>query len=219
MSAYEALLKSNAMDTRWNLPICPMHANPSIYTAYAVRVLASHGELFAADAIILRYEKPFLADCEKSSGLITTFPGHGVASHDDMYGAAYLSKRFAGRAIDYLIRTDGVYREGHPSVFRFLFLMPALKAFAGFTVGAWSQIQFSIHCMFHLFTAKEGQTSDHLMIWLAYPAMSERAISGPFVKLWASRWIKRGYSPKAIFSKHYLTEVPWFGEFAKETFD
>lgn len=215
MIAYKELQESNAWDTRWDIPAVPIHLNPSIYTAYAVRILSAT-DADAATLIRMRYEEKFLLECEKSSGLLTTLPGSGTASHDDMYGAAYLSERFAGRSVDYLTRTDGVYREKEPTVFRFLFLMPAVKAFAGFKVGLWSQIQFSIHCMFHLMTAKDGQTSDHLMIWLAIPHMRRFTLSRIFIDLWASRWTKLGMTPKNIFSEVYLREVPWFGKFASE---
>jgi hypothetical protein len=203
------------MDMRWVLPTCPMHLNPHIYTAYAVRILESQSDQTDAGALRSLYANSLLKECEKSPGLITTFPGQGIASHDDLYGGSFLCPSLAGRALDYLDRTDGVYRETEPTIFRFLFLKPALKSWAeGFSVGYLSQLQFALHCMFHLATAKPGETSDHLMIWLAIPSMRKFPLSSIFIDIWVRVWTKRGMTPRIVFTAYYLTEVPWFAKFA-----
>jgi len=217
LTAYDELMTSNAVDMRWVLPTCPMHLNPHIYTAYSVRVLESQGETDAAAVLRIRYENTLLKECESAYGLISTFPNGATASHDDLYGGSFLSPRFAGRALDYLDRTDGVYRESEPTIFRFLFLKPAMKSWAeGFKVGLLSQIQFAIHCIFHLLTAKPGETSDHLMIWLAIPSMNRFPISSLAIAIWANRWTARGMTPKTVFTAYYLTEVPWMAKFAQK---
>lgn len=220
MTAYQELLESNVMDPRFDLPLVPDHLNPHIFCAYAVRMLESNGDVGGSLTIRSKYTADFLSRCEKGSGLITTFPGSDIASHDDVYGAAFLDSRFAGRALDFLKHSDGIYSQlptdVHRFYYRFIFFTPALKAWAGFRVGIFSQVQFSAALAAHMMTEKKGETSNHLLFWLALPAMRKGLISGPAVLIWSYFWQKRGVTPKSVFTNNYLTICPWFGKWAKD---
>lgn len=241
--AYDELLSSNVWDKRFDLPCVPTDLNPHIYAAYAIRVLESQSrldglapytyqwargpldsqneELSHSGAAALRehYADTFLKSCEKSPGLITTYPGGGPSSYDDAHGAAFLNPGFASRCIDRLSRHDGAYTDETDSeeknVYRFPFFLPALKAHAGFRVGILTQLQFALALLFKFFFPTKGEYSGHLLLWLSFPAMGKFPISGAAIEFCTKRWVSQGLSPKKIFSESYLTGCPWFSEWAR----
>lgn len=223
MGALYELKISNAWSEQFNLPLVPIHANPSIYTAYAVRVLESLGAEGNIE-IRMSYLK-FLAGCESEPGLIVTFPGgyskDGMASHDDVLGAAFMSPTFAARVTNLLSKNDGLYgradelTERH-NYYRFLFVRTALRAWAGHHIGAISQAQYIGSLLYHLIFTKDGVTSGHLLMWLTFPVMNQFPACAAMIAFWSDRWAKRGYTPKTIFTRHYLTECEWFGRWARD---
>ena len=223
MGIFQELTASNAWSDTHRLPLVPMHANPSIFTAYATRLLESL-EADGSIEVSASYLK-FLAGCESEPGLIVTFPGgwsiKGMASHDDVMGAAFMSPGFATRVCNLLAINDGIYgRKGElddrNNFYRFLFVRSFLRASGGFHVGLISQIQYVASLLFHLIFTKEGDTSGHLLMWLTFPVMRQFPLCAGVIAFWSDRWKKRGYTPKMIFSTHYLTEIPWFAKWARD---
>lgn len=167
--------------------------------------------------------RQFFAENEIANGFIRN-PFSSSTSHDELLGAAYLSSDFAARAVDFLSRKDGSYSIEDPklsdNIYRFVFMLPALKAFAGFQVSLLSQFMFSVLVLWDAFVTKPGQANDTLKIWLCYPAMhtSEKPLSSFCLSVWEDRWQSRGYNPKSIFKNNYLTECPLMNELASERF-
>jgi hypothetical protein len=230
-SAYDELLISTAWDKRFDLPTVPIHLNPHIYTAYAVRILESltydeettlNDSMSYPGAQVIRqhYADHFLKDCEDQPGLVRTYPGAGASSHDDAHGAAYLNRGFAERCVDRLSRHDGSYTDGPDSetknIYRFLFLLPSLKAFAGFRLGLITQLQFVLALMTNLWFTRPSSTDGQLLLWLAFPKMRRYPFMGAFIDYWSQKWEQRGYTPQVIFQKYYLVECPWFGQWARK---
>ncbi len=229
--AVEDLLSSNVMDRRFNLPLVSVHRNPHIYCADVIRTLEALGpeEKDYANTVRLRYRDTFLEDCEIANGLITTYPGEESASHDDLLGACILnseefqgSNSFAERAVIYLTKKDGSYifneedSERH-NIFRFLFLLPTLKSLAGFRVNfLLSQVAYSLHLLFHLWTTKPHDMSGHNKIWLTIPTMMKHPLSRAAIEYWAQKQTEKGFTPKTMFETHYLTECPWFAKWATD---
>ena len=220
------LLASNVIDTRFGLPLVSVARNPHIYCADAVRVLETLGpeEKAMADDIRVFYEHTFLRDCEINPGLITTYPGEEIASHDDLLGAAFMSNgsnSFAERVAIYLLKEDGSYTDTDKkerfNVFRFLFLSPTVRSLALFRVGILSQILYCAALLFNLWFAKPGQLSGHNKLWLTFPTMLKHPLSGLLIRYWDKTQIKRGLTPKKMFETAILRECPWFGKWAPES--
>lgn len=240
-NAYSDLVESNVWDKDRVLPLVPMHLNPHIYAAYAVRVLESLGWPEALHArnidpsnekwpltsaafnIRDHYKDTFLKDCEKEPGLLYTYPDRGVASHDDAHGAAFLNQGFAERCVTRLMVHDGSYTDGvdseNKNQYRFIFFLPSLRAFAQFRVGILSQLEFIAALLTNLWFTKDGSTDGHLLLWLAFPEMKKNALTSVFIYYWADQWTKRGYTPKTIFTSYYLTECPWFAKYARNDWE
>ncbi len=226
--AFNELLISNVWDKRFDLPTVASAANPHIYCAYVVRILesfesgSSKTNASGAKTIRLQYAEEFLPKCEEygKPGLIRTFPDTGSASHDDAHGAGFLNREFAQRCIYYLAQHDGSYTDQvdaeAKNIYRFLFMMPALRAHAGFRVGVVSQIQFIIALLAQLWFSEAGSTDGHLLLWLAFPAMRQSRVVSAVIDYWCDTWTRRGYTPRSIFRTKYLTESPWFGEWARD---
>ncbi len=229
----ESLKKSNVWSETWSIPLVPQHANPHIYTAYTMRILESpklvdtldHELNLTIEILDIRANyRRFLDGCEGLAGVITTFPGGmseaGLSSHDDAYGASYLLPDFAKRCAVALEMNDGVY--GIPPLnekrnfYRFLFVRSAMRSWAGFRIGLLSQASYIASLLFHLIFTKDGDTSGHLLLWLSFPTMRQYPMCKTAIDFWAARWTKAGYTPKSIFAKHYLTECPWFAEYARD---
>lgn len=223
MGIFYELKNSNVWSESYNLPLVPMHANPSIYTAYTTRILESL-DVDGSIEVRVSYLK-FLRACESEPGLITTFPGtyspEGMASHDDVMGAAFMSVSFATRVCNLLAMNDGIYGrkgelEDRNNFYRFLFVRTFLRAMGGFHVGLVSQIQYVASLLFHLVFTEEGDTSGHLLMWLTFPVMRQFPLCAGVIAFWSDRWTKRGYTPKKIFTKFYLNECPWFAAWARD---
>lgn len=204
--------KSNAWDANHNLPLVPMHNNQWTYLAYAFRNFEGMGvslpvkwKLAAAN---------YLSLCEIRDGFITRTPKGNEPSHDELMGAAYVFPGFASRAIDYLNRSDGVYNSDQSTdrfnVFRFIFMMPFLKASAGFRVGLASQFLWSLHCVITAIRANPGRTSGLLKVWLMAPKMRQFDMCSRAYDVFVKIVTEKGFTPDSIFGKYYLTECPAF---------
>lgn len=207
MSRLEALKNSSAWDSRFGLPTVPFHDNPSIYSAYAAKLLGDE-----AVELLAPYEA-FLKSCETRLGYITRWPNGAESSHDELMGAAWFSSAFARRAVGYLDSTDGYWTEKN-YVYRFMFLLPYLRARAHMTVSILSQLKFAAHVLYVSFFSKPGEFSDHLLIWIMRSAMEEFVPCDLALRIWESRLLSKGYNPKRVFSEFYLTECPVFGQLA-----
>lgn len=206
-SKLELLKNSSAWDPRYDLPTVPIHDNPSIYCAYAGKLIGEE-----AKELLTPYQK-FLEACETKSGYITRWPNGAASSHDELMGAAWFSPAFARRAVGYLNSTDGYWTEDN-YVYRFMFLLPYLRARAHMTVSILSQLKFAAHVLYVSFFSKPGEFSDHLLIWIMRSAMEEFTPCDLALRIWESRLLSKGYNPKRVFSEHYLTECPVFGQLA-----
>lgn len=207
MSNLEALRSSNAWDTRYGLPTVPFHSNPSIYSAYSAKLIGDE-----AAELLAPYQK-FLEQIEVTPGYITKWPGGEKSSHDELIGAAWFSGAFAGRALGHLERTDGYWTPDN-FVYRFIFLVPYLRARAHLPVSLLSQLKFAAHVLFVSFFSKPGQFSDHLLIWIMRSAMENFTPCDLALSIWESRLLKKGYNPKRVFSEFYLNECPIFAQLA-----
>lgn len=211
MTQLDKLKASNAWDQNKNLPTVPMHLNPLIYLAYCMRVLRGHGE--EVDQTVIATH---LASMEIEPGLLNTY-----MSHDELLGAAYASPEFSARALDFLKKNWGFYPKEKTAanfIYKFVFMVPAMKAFAGQRVGILWQIALSLHILWELNFCKAGEANDRLKLWLMYRHVAPLLIAGPVIKYWANAWTRRGVTPKVIFTKNYLTEVPVIGELASESY-
>jgi len=207
VSRLKELKASNAWDERFGLPTVPFHSNPSIYSAYAAKLIGDE-----ATELLAPYQK-FLEQLEVTPGYITKWPGGEKSSHDELMGAAWFSGAFAGRALEHLKKTDGYWTVDN-FVSRFIFLVPYLRARAHLPVSLWNQLKFAAHVLFVSFFSKPGEFSDHLLIWIMRNAMEEFAVCDLALRIWESRLLSKGYNPKRVFSEHYLTECPVFGQLA-----
>lgn len=109
MTIFEQLKESNAWSAAYQLPNMPMHSNPWIYTAYAHRIFWNH----FGPADIRDFNSSlrlYFAKCEPVPGYISKWPGDtNPTSHDELLGAAYLSKEFASRSVAFLASRNGNY--------------------------------------------------------------------------------------------------------------
>lgn len=223
MSALVKVMNSNAWDTRFSLPTVPFHSNPWIYIAYFLNVAGiADGEDYAKK--LSPEVDEFYKKCLKVSGVFTKWPEGGFTSHDELMGAAWLRQGIAREIVQYLSEHDGIYdsecpeapRETH-NVYRFIWLMPFLKACAGYKVSFLSQIIWSISAIANSWKFS-GDTSGVLLFWLMCSKMKDYPLSKIAVWFWGHRMKnKHGITPKIIFSKYYLTETPVLAEIAPES--
>lgn len=214
----EALKKSNAWDVRFDLPLVPHHNNPHIYLGFVFRILGANALPMWPNAYA------YIAACEVEEGYITRWPLSDDTSHDELMGAAFIAPQFAERAIAFITKRDGHYCLENPpieksNVYRFIFLMPFLKACAGYHVSTLSQVLFSAHVLHSAFFVKPGETSGILKIWLMAGKMREYPICKGPLWIWSWRWTRRGFTPKTIFTKYYLKDCPIFSQLAKDTYE
>jgi hypothetical protein len=224
VTVFEKIESSELWDKRYGLPLIPRHSNPFIYCAYVFKLAKYYTDPSFPD-LKVEWEASALeysALCNVAgNGYFRRWPdgGGGTFSHDEMIGAAYLNRLNAASIGYALLKNDGIYDSDSEAknVFRFLFLMPYLKARAGFKVSLPSQILWSAHVVTHAlrYNEKTGD-SGTLKIWL----MAEEMIRFPICKLaysfWRSRMLKKGRTLKKIFSTSYLTEFPILAEIAPE---
>jgi len=215
MTALEKLKTSNAWDSRYNLPTFPMLNNPFIYLAYAKLVLRSHNEALKEYDIL-----EYILKCYKN-GTFTRWPDGtgGMFSHDEVMGISYLNEQRAAMCINILEKSDGTFDAGDDekkNMFRLIFLMPFLKACAGYRVGLASQLLWSIHAVVTALKYKPGAESGLLKMWLMIDKMKDYPLSNLACIIFRINMQKRGLDPKFIFKRYYLTECPVMGEIAPE---
>ncbi len=218
MTPSEKIEASNVWDRRFGLPTIPIHDNPWIYIAYTFALVRMVGNVPGtwAEALARHVDA-----CKTPDGVITRWPHGGRLSHDELMGAAYLNHDSAKSIIAKLEEQDGLYGPGQDEsdyMFRFVFLKPFLRACAGYRVGIFSQIVFSVSLLLHAFTYKPDVTGDSgtLKNWLMGLELESHGICALTVPLWRKKIEKKGVTLKRIFSKTYLTECPVLAEIAPE---
>lgn len=237
MTVFKSFQASNAWDQRFNLPLVPMHNNPWIYLAYALKMvrLGKHTNDELIELVDLCEDH--LAACRtKVWGEFYRWPdgSGGNTSHDEVMGIAYvdwclkLATKPTQAILSRLQQTDGEYNvqnlpEGVPerwNIERFVFLEPFLKACAGFRVGLISQLWFSIPLLVDIFKYKkeDGNESGILLKWIMFEPMEKYLLSGICIQIWKSKMKKLGINPKQIFTEKYLKECPAYGENAPNEF-
>lgn len=213
MTALEALRASTAWDHKWDLPLFPMHQNPLIYCAYAFRICdVMPGPDGAERFPSIQKLSELLTARETEDGWI------GKVSHDELLGMAYLSKNFARRLVERIELSDGFYGEHalKPYFYRFPFFYPAVRVFAGLPLGFFSQLGAAASFLWNVLVTSPDTTSGILKLWLCAAELRKHPLIRPAVAFWEWRWTKRGFTPKTIFQKHYLTEVPVMAEIAPD---
>lgn len=243
MSAIEMLQKSNAWDDKYGIPNVPSHNNPHIYVAYCYMIadrydVKRNPEIQEKYDLMLAMYRRFWEGCQigenhifegkkLNPGTFSRFPGGrgGDTSHDEIMGAAYLYKSAAEYLVDYLTKTDGqfsinataTYDESR-NQFRFWWLMAFLKACAGYRVSLVSQFAWGLYALYNAFTWK-GDCSGTLKVWLTLDKMKKYPLSAFFGFIW-KLWMEKKHklTPKIVFTKYYLTEVPVLGQIALDSF-
>lgn len=222
MSALEKLKASNVWDKGLDLPVIPFHSNPMIYTAYCLMV-ASKADGVDHRVSYIKQIDDFHAKCLQPSGVFTKWPHGGFTSHDELMGASWLRPGIAREVIQYLSAHDGLYDAEQPespretrNVYRFIWLMPFLKACADYKVSFLSQVVWSI-CAISNCWKFTGDSSGVLLFWLMSDRMKNYPISKIAVWFWGYRMkSKHGLTPKLVFKNFYLTEAPVLAEIALE---
>lgn len=214
-SALDRLKSSNAWDKRYDLPLFPQFNNPFIYLAYAKLALRSHNEALSQRDIL-----KYIHGCYKN-GTFTRWPDGtgGQFSHDEVMGLSYLDEQRAAMCINILEKSDGTFDAGDnekKNMFRLIFLMPFLKACAGYRVGLVSQLLWSIHAVVTAMKYKPGSESGLLKMWLMMDKMKDYPICKLACAYFCINMQGRGLNPKVLFTKFYLTECPVMGEIAPE---
>lgn len=223
-AALDKIKESTVWDKNYNLPTIPRHNNPHIYIAYVTMILQKLGE--DTRDIKATYSM-FINDCVLPDGAFSRWPGGrgGDTSHDEIMGVAYMNKSRAAELIDYLTKMDGQFSvEKQPkyserrNVFRFAWLMPFMKACAGYRVSLFSQAAWGLYALYNAFTWK-GDCSGTLKVWLTLDKMKKYPLSAFFGFIW-KLWMEKKHklTPKIVFTKYYLTEVPVLGQIALDSF-
>lgn len=214
MTTVEKIEASKAWDTRFNLPTFPQFNNPFIYLAYMWLLVEQSGEK-VPDAWELSLAE-FGYQCNKN-GTYTRWPDGtgGTFSHDEVMGASYLNHVVAADMINQLQKTDGLFDsdDERKNQFRFLFLMPLLKACAGYRVGIISQLQWSIHAMITAWKYKDGSESGILKMWLMIEKMKVYPLSRMACIMFGIIMQKKGITPRVAFKK-YFNDMPDLAELA-----
>lgn len=231
------LVGSSAWHNFYGLPICPGTANPWIYGAYALKVARAAGITSTEEISLLNQFQIYAHDCEAGErGLYHRTPeGDRWTSHDELMGIAYVAPDLARPIIDYLSSHDGFYanlpedREAMKTnlklavqlnFYRFPWLLPYLKACAGYWVNPFSQVLFALHLLNDMRVTKSGSTEDaggRLRIWIMLEAMEKLTIAGVACSLWKKRMNSLGYSPKNQLAIE-PREHPILSELAPESF-
>lgn len=225
MSAIEKLMKSNVWDSRFSLPTIPMHSNPWIYTAYCLLLAGKADKVDYREKLLVEIDE-FYSKCLMPSGVMNKWPGGGHTSHDELMGAAWLRPGIAREIVEYLELNDGMYDNESPEkprekfyMYRFIFLMPYLRACAGLRVSLASQVIWSLAAISNCWKFT-GDSSGVLLFMLMGDKMQNYPISKIAVWFWRRRLMtKFGCTPKLVFQKFYLTEAPVLAEIAQETWE
>lgn len=122
------------------------------------------------------------------NGAFSRFPGGrgGDTSHDEIMGAAYMDNGISAYLIDYLTKLDGQFTANEVALydesrnqFRFWWLMPFLKACAGYRVSLLSQFAWGLYAVIDAVGWK-GDCSGPLKTWLMYDKMKKYPVSAIF---------------------------------------
>lgn len=228
----EARLRiSQAWDGRFDLPTIPIHNNPWIYMAYCFRICNEYG----VDEFRLRFKdriETYYAKClvnRETPGLFYRWPNGfgGDSSHDELMGGAWLSPMIARDILAHLEKTDGQYTvdpkyivgtyDETKNVNRFFWLRPFLRACAGFRVSLFSQLLWSIQALVSCWNFT-GDASGVLKVWVMCDVMKKYPISS--IAVWYFDYRLRNkfkVTPKDIFARNYLTEIPVLADIAPTT--
>lgn len=221
---------SDAWDYTFNLPTVPIHNNPWLYCAYALRIARAHGiEGTALEIDFLGRVKNRLAACRVRSGLYHKFPGgiHGLTSLDEILGMAYLNQEVAKEIYLYLIETDGIYEntaEGQgegANVFRIFWARYVIRGLAGLRLNLISQTMLGCYLLFQAVTHKKASREGSVLrMWLA-EAILDRSpgawLLGLFFLAWQAILTRKGESPRELFQT-YLKEIPEYRIYAPDHF-
>lgn len=205
----DQFIESNAWDSRFQLPTCPMNNNPWIYSAYAQKLMKQDGHVLDDSAI-----EQFFAQCSvpKIPGLFHRWPdgSGGTNSHDEILGAAYLSRDIAKQILLYLDAHDGDFSDlgetsenpFHFNVYRMVFLRPYLlaRAYPDQTIGVLSQSAWSGHIIFDAFTRKMDDAGGALRNWIMFEEMERFPLCKAAISIWKERMRKASLTPKTAFS-------------------
>lgn len=232
---------SNVWDSRFELPLIPIHNNPFLYSYYVMKMAGYTKEIH--ERLSLHAE-----NCRTSFGVFDRWPdgSGGIMSFDELMGLAAHHEWAAQEILAYLTETDGVYinrpedvkphelDEKH-YVYRMIFLKPFLRACAGYKVNLISQAQFSAFLIYDLLTHKftiddffkaDAGTDEfrkkldapgRLKIWVMLDYMEKYPLSKLAVNWWRRSMRKKDITPKTCFA-NYLSEVPIMWEIAPESF-
>ena len=220
----DKIKESTVWDKNYNLPTIPRHNNGHIYCAYVTLILEKLGE---NTSDIRASYIDFFNKCQLPNGTFSRWPGGrgGDTSHDEIMGAAYMNDVFACSLIDYLTKMDGQFSvekqeqyNERRNQFRFVWLMPFMKACAGYRVSLFSQAAWGLYALYNAATWK-GDCSGTLKVWLTLDRMKEYPLSAFFGFIW-KLWMEKKHkiTPKIIFTKYYLTEEPVLGQIALDSF-
>lgn len=220
----DKIKESTVWDKNYNLPTIPRHNNGHIYCAYVTLTLEKLGE---NTSDIRASYIDFFNKCQLPNGTFSRWPGGrgGDTSHDEIMGAAYMNDVFARSLIDYLTKMDGQFSvekqeqyNERRNQFRFVWLMPFMKACAGYRVSLFSQAAWGLYALYNAATWK-GDCSGTLKVWLTLDRMKEYPLSAFFGFIW-KLWMEKKHkiTPKIIFTKYYLTEEPVLGQIALDSF-
>lgn len=228
--AWDDLKASNAWDASANLPLVPQHNNPSIYSAYAAKLVrnklddAEHTQLYAAYL-------DWADQCRVIGprGLFNRYPDGrgGVTSHDELMGRAWWSVENAVDIDDYLDSTWGVYynlgslplwKWPRFCIERFIWVRPFIKARAGRDISLFRQWLFAAHVLWSARKPPEPTAiGNYLRIWIMHnaAAYSKYPIMDAALSQWSAKMNEYDFWPRDAF-KIYLAECPIFYQYACE---
>ena len=156
MEALKKLINSTAWHWEYGLPLVPRHNNPWLYAAYSFKLLKING-IRAIDEIEMqkRFRKHF-EECQLTRGLINRWPGGsgGMISHDELLGAAFVS-RYLAREIYFYLKKSKYFYINKPeeinngiskykyNIYRFPWLIAFIKSRAFISPSFFEKIYFS----------------------------------------------------------------------------
>lgn len=206
---------SELWDPRYNLPTIPIHNNPRIYTALVFRFMDEVPRAWVARFIDFSQK----AWVERNGILVPTrWPDGrgGNYSHDEILGDAFILPGLAWIHLEVLRVAWGVYPDENGEFpvsrwfYRFIFLVPYLKARAGEKLSVFNKLAWSIHVLMSM-RAKTVDADGAFKIWLMVREMKNHCPKT------CARWVagmkKRGMTPKDLFVD-YLKECPSMRKFA-----
>lgn len=233
MTALEAfkLPYSQAWDPRYDLPSVPIHNQPFLYGAYAIKIIKLRdGNDFLASHMVHNTIYRFwdyIAKCEKESGLYNRRPdgSGGITSHDELIGLVYIKWPESQYILEYLKKHRGRYVNTSEvswnpfkwNLYRFPWFIAYLKARRDdYLSNAW-QFIWSLQLLAPDLVWFRPDNGGLLRKWIMLDEMERHPISGWFIKKWRAKMKRLGIGPRKCF-EHYLVECPVFREFAPEEF-